>query len=432
MPQLIYFDTRNQTVRVLLVVAVLLALIWSLFVVRWYLGNMMADYLDLNDSESTAARRAVSLGPSDPLTHWRLGEFTQRRLPPDQMPEAVRQYEIAVSLSPNDYRLWMAFGTSLEQIGEVQRGEQALRRAVALAPSYALPRWYLGNLLLRSGRYDESFVELRQASEANIELRPQIFNLAWEVYSDDFDSLTTAVGVTPEARADFAAYLVGREKVDEGIRLWNTLGSEEKMANRAMGERIVTALIKAQLFHKAIDISNDVVATSGYSAKVGELVNGGFEDEVPRGAGAAFSWQVGSVQAVQVGIDPQRGHLGSRSLRLVFQVRTGIDAIKLSQLVPVLPEQQYELEFYLRTFKLEGTGTPIVEIVDAVNGSVLGVSQPAPNGTTEWHRITFSFKSPPKSEAIEIRINRAPCEDKTLCPIFGNVWYDDFSLKLRN
>ncbi len=432
MSNLIHFDTRKQTVRVLLVVVVLFALVWSLFVVRWYLGNMMADYLDLNDSDSTAARRAVSLGPSDPLTHWRLGEFTQRRLPPEQMLEAVRQYEKAVSLSPNDYRLWMAFGTSLEQIGEAQRGEQALQRAVALAPSYALPRWYLGNLLLRTGRYEESFVELRQASEANIELRPQVFNLAWEVYNEDFDSLTTAVGTTPEARADFAAYLVDRQKVEDGIRLWNTLGSDEKLANRGMGARIVTALIGAQRFHKAIDISNDVVATSGYNAKVGHLVNGGFEDEVPRGAGAAFSWQVGSVQAVQVGIDAQRGHLGSRSLRFVFQVRTGIDAINLSQLVPVMPETQYELEFYLRTFKLEGTGTPVVEVVDAVNGSVLGVSQPAPNGTTEWHRISFSFKTPAQSEAVEIRINRSSCEDKTLCPIFGNVWYDDFSLKLRN
>ena len=65
---------------------------------------------------------------------------------------------------------------SLEQEGNIAESETALRRAVALAPAYSFPHWYLGNLLLRNNRFDEAFPELRTATEADNELRPQLFN----------------------------------------------------------------------------------------------------------------------------------------------------------------------------------------------------------------------------------------------------------------
>ncbi len=48
----------------------------------------------------------------------------------------------------------MEFGAALEQAGDFEKAEKALREAVKLAPSYAYPRWYLGNLLVRTDRYD--------------------------------------------------------------------------------------------------------------------------------------------------------------------------------------------------------------------------------------------------------------------------------------
>ena len=73
-----------------------------------------------------------------------------------------------------------------------------------LAPSYAYPRWYLGNLLLRTERYDEGFAELRRASEANDQFATQLFNLAWQLNKDDFNALQSAVGNFPGTRAAFA------------------------------------------------------------------------------------------------------------------------------------------------------------------------------------------------------------------------------------
>ena len=56
----------------------------------------------------------------------------------------------------------MSFGKALEQAGETEKAEKALREAVKLAPSYAYPRWHLGNLLIRTERYDEAFQELQR------------------------------------------------------------------------------------------------------------------------------------------------------------------------------------------------------------------------------------------------------------------------------
>src|SRR4030095_9426879 len=134
-----------------------------------------------------------------------------------------REYETAVRLSPNDYRFWMSLGAALEQQGDYQRAELALHRSVELAPSYSYPAWYLGNLFLRSGRYTEAFTELRRASQSDPELRPQLFNLAWEIYKSDVEMMKTAIGPAADVRAQFSLYLLGRNDFEDALRFWNGL-----------------------------------------------------------------------------------------------------------------------------------------------------------------------------------------------------------------
>jgi hypothetical protein len=58
----------------------------------------------------------------------------------------------------------------------------------------------------------------------------------------------------------------------------------------------------------------------------------------------------------------------------------------------------------------------------------------APGGTSDWNRIGLIFKTGEKTEAVFLKIVRVPCatEEMPVCPIFGSVWYDDFSFKRRN
>src|SRR5262245_1854057 len=121
--QLIQIDSRRLGVRLLTILTVLLLLIWSWLLVRWYAGNTIAEYLNADENSLEMARLAVRLSPRDPLTHWRLGQLIQRKLSAAQLDQAVNEYETAVLLSPNDYRFWMSLGTAREQHGDVEKAE---------------------------------------------------------------------------------------------------------------------------------------------------------------------------------------------------------------------------------------------------------------------------------------------------------------------
>ena len=430
--ELIQVNVRYIPVRIVLILLLIVAGAGSYFAVRWYLGNTLAEYFNPAQNNLEVARMAVEMSPADPLTHWRIAQVTQRIMPLDQQAQTIAEFEKAVSLSPNDYRFWMSLGRAYEQSGDAAKAENALRRAVALAPSYSYPHWYLGNLLLRNGRYDEAFAEIRTASDADPELRPQQFNLIWAIYSNDPEGLKNAAGERADARASFALYLLNQKRFDDGLRLWNSLSSEDKKANRTTAESIVATLRNEQRFHDAVRVWNDIT-TEKYRPELGHVFDGGFEYTVSYGDNV-FGWQVSAAPQMQVGIDPNKSYGGSRSLRMTFNVRGNLDSINVSQLVPVQPQTEYEFSFHLSTHKLESGSAPRVQIVDAAGGAELVSTSSAPNGTHDWNRLTYNFKTGDKTEAVILRVVRTSCstEETPVCPIFGSVWYDDFSIKRRN
>lgn len=430
--ELFQLDVRRRPTKIVIILTLILATGWAYFALRWYLGNTLAEYFHADLDDVDMARLAVSLAPNDPLTHWRLGQIYQKRLPLDQQELVIAEYQKAVNLSPNDYRLWNALGTAYEQSGSTAKAEQALRQAVALAPAYALPHWYLGNLLLRDGRYDNAFAELRIASEAYAELRPQFFGNVLQIYGSDLQAMENAVGRSPGTRAEFAFYLLKQHGIQDGLSVWNNLSEEEKKQNRANGNSIVKTLIGERKVHEAVRVWNTLAPDPNYQVTTGRMFDGGFEAAVAHGPDMVFGWQVGSLAQLQMGIDPSESHSGFRSLRLIFQVRGKLDAIQVSELVPVDPATEYDFECYVKTRKLQTASPPYIQIFDASKGNVLATSEAAPNGDNDWTRIAFSFKTGDKTEAVQVRMGRDGCGEDQVCPIFGAVWYDDFSIKQRN
>ena len=428
-----YISVRKLPVKLLLILLLFAAGVASYNVIRWYLGNTLAEYFDPNEGTLDAAHMAARMAPQDPLTHWRIAQVSQKTLPLDQQVAAIAEYEKAVSLSPNDYRFWMTLGTAQEQVGNPAQAEVALKRAVALAPSYAYPHWYLGNLFLRNGRYDEAFAELRLASQADPELLPQLFNLVWEIYSNDPEALKNAVGQSSSARAYFAFYLLGRRRTDEGLRLWNGLSSDEKRINKDTGEKMVKSLTDELRFHDALQVWNDIMGEK-YRMQVDRVFDGGFEEPVAYAPDTIFGWQVRGAPQMHIGIDPNKSHNGERSLRLVFQVRTNIQDLLASQLIAVERNKEYEFECYVATDKIETGSAPQIQILDANSGEALGTTAMAPSGSNDWNRMGFNFRTGDKTQAITIKVMRFTCsnEETPICPIFGSVWYDDFTIKRRN
>jgi hypothetical protein len=215
--------------------------------------------------------------------------------------------------------------------------------------------------------------------------------------------------------------------------MWNSLSAVDKKANAEAGNSIVKTLINNGQFHHAVGVWNDLVPVSASRVEEGRIPDGSFEEIMSYGSDTGFRWQVKGAPAVQIGIDPNMSHSGARSLRMIFQVRSNVEGIGVSELVPVARDTTYGFECFVRTEKLNSGGTPMVEIVDAATGAVLVASDAAPNGDNDWTRVELTFKTTAKTEGVTVRIVRAKCPDELdVCPIFGAVWYDDFSFKRLN
>lgn len=428
--QLILIDLHAPKRRALLLIPVILALLGAWFALRWYTGNTLAEYgPGVEEGGIEVARSAVRLAPRDPLPRWKLARLEEKSFASNQLDAAVRHHAEAVSLSPNDYRLWMDFGRGLELSGDGAHAEMAFRRAVELAPAYSYPRWYLGNLLLRAGRTDEAFTELRAAAESASQLRPQVFSLALQVFGQDSEAIKNAIGPSSDLRASLTSYLVSNQRLDEAFGLWNSFGLEEKRNQHVVGEELLKALAAAKRFRTALEIARELAPGDKPKPVMNQIYNGGFEMAYGASGAGVFGWQITTVPQAQASIDPSQQNGGARSLRLSFKSPANLTLNTVAQLVVVDSEAQYRFECYVRTDDLRSGGTPTFEIVDESDGTVLGATAPLTPGTNNWLQLSIDFETRAKTEAIRIRINRASCGQDPVCPIFGNVWYDDFNLQ---
>lgn len=424
--QLKVIDIRALYLRVLVLLPVALAVAGAWYATRWYVGNTMAEYAPaVEEGGLDVAHKAEQLAPDDPLTHWTIASLEKSTFSPEDERLAVEHYREAARLSPNDYRLWLDLGRAQEASGDRAGGEQSLRRAVELAPYYSLPRWYLGNLLLREEKIDEAFAELRLAGNADVTLRPQIFNLAWHVYDQDAQSVLQAMGDSPSSRADLTNFLLGVNRIDDALKIWGGLKPGEKREQRAASEALMKKLLEAKRFTEALSVYNDY--TEDEPQRVEQILNGGFE--LDESGDNPFGWQTVGERGVEVSFDEENPHGGRRSLRVNFGATSQVQFNNIKQLIVVEPSTSYRLEFYVRAENLKSLSTPLVAVLDAASGTWLGASQPLALGNSDWQLVKIDFKTPQHAQAVIISTARAACPPDNVCPIFGTVWYDDFNLQ---
>ena len=402
--------------------ALALACVWAAG--RWYIGDTLANY----PPSEQFARAAERLAPDDPQAHFTVGVFARRSFDPAAVAETVREFERAAALSPYDYRLWMELGRAREQAGDAAGGELALRRARQLAPNYVMPRWYLGNLLLRAGREEEAFVELRGAAESDPTLRGPIFASVWSIFEGDVARVTAAVAGSAAVRGELVTYLIGQKRTDDALKLWATFTPQDRRAQRAAADALVDALLAAKRINAALSVSREA-AGEGERAAAGQVTNGGFEDDAPAAGKRAFDWEVTPVAQAQTGLDQSVRRSGARSLRVSFSAPSSIQYANVVQLVAVEPGARYRLEFFVRTEALKSVATLVLDVASAKQGGApIATSAPAPAGTNDWQQVAVEFTAPQDADGVVLLIRRQPCKDEA-CPIFGKIWYDDFTLQ---
>ncbi len=421
--QIEILNIRQLPARIILAGAILAALAFGWFAIRWQLGNMLAEQTTPTDAGAKEiARAAYNFAPRDPLANWLLVNADSNSGNNSASQNNLQQ---VVKLSPADYRWWIELGRDREQADDTEAAEKALRRAVELAPNYTFPRWQLGNFYLRQNRSDEAFRELTKAAESNSLYREQVFSLAWEFFDKEAAKLEQIVGSAPDVRADLAKFYAARGRAEDSLRIWNSLSEEEKQAYAPGARVIAQALYEKGFFSAAVEFVRQLGIEP--EAKAETVQNASFEKPIGEVNDAFFGWKISPLDKVDIKLDPTQKHDGTRSLRVNFNGFVQPTLFAIGQIVTVKPSARYRISFWLRTENLKSGGTPKLEIYNIYENKTITASAPFPVGTNDWQQMKIEFTAPQNAEAVSLLTTRVFCGSE--CPIIGAFWYDDFKLE---
>jgi tetratricopeptide (TPR) repeat protein len=410
----ILFSPLSPTIRkVVAVGAILLCLATAWISAKAALSRLMAKSSTIVNSLALA-QQAVQLTPNDPEAHRALASMLRNE---DRVAEAEFELEIAANLRPRDDLLWLDLGLVRDRLEDNDGAIAALNESVRLAPYYAHPRWQRGNVLLRQGRYDDAFADLRQAANSNPDLQLNLIDLTWGISKYD-PKLTEAILQidNEQMRVAFARFLARKGLGIEALDQFRKCAYVSPQIRKEM----VYNLIARKSFSEAFAIwSNGSAAPA--------IFDGGFEAPLSLEE-IGFGWRVTREEGMSLSIDTTEKQSGTKSLRVQFGGNSNVSEPVVSQLVLVEPGKHYRLNFAARTQEVVAGGLPVVSIVSASNDKPLAKSTPLKAGTNPWEVTSVEFTPDADTRAVWIKLVREPCSSNP-CPIFGVVWLDSFSFE---
>jgi tetratricopeptide (TPR) repeat protein len=414
-------EGRRELGRVVIVLAVLFVCVFgALTAARAGLSRLFSEYGSATGSLA-ASERALGFKPQDPEAHFARAIGLEGA---GRSEEAVREFERAVSLRPQDYFFWQELARAREANDDPNGATRALQEAVALAPHYAQPHWQLGNLLLRAERFDQGFAELRLAVNSDALLYPAMMDLAWSF--NEGDSASMLAFSRPRDGTELvalASFLMSRDHVDEAMQLLRPTASRLRAEDRAS---LTKALIASGKLAEAFEVWG--AGRAGGDARLEKVFDGGFEEAIDANE-QGFGWKPTLATAtVHILLDANAPQSDQRSLRLDYAGGFDPAVAVVSQLVIVAPHTRYRLSFSARTEDLKSAALPLVAVKDAGSTqAILARSSPLSDTVAGWQTFALEFETA-DSSAITINIQRAPCPVNP-CPMFGRAWFDSFSLQ---
>ena len=363
-----------------------------------------------------AADEAIRLSPSDPDAHRTRALILTRQ---QQAPEAVKSLEAATNLRYRDDYLWIELGSAREAAGDTTGALTAFDQAVRWAPHYAHTHWQRGNLLLRMGRRDEAFAELRNAATANRGYLPNLIDLAWGISREDIDATEKFVEIKNDTeRLTLIRFLARKGKGKETNSQMQLLSASVAKEHK---DEVVRLLFTAKAFNDAFNLW-----TSDPCCAMPTLFNAGFEDAQILNEPGFGGWVLSPQQKIKLAIDVSEKFGGSKSLQLKFDGDWNPGTPLLSQTILVESATTYPVAFNIKSKDLVTGGPLMLTINDAENGQLLGKSEDFPS-TNAWATLNFDFSTLETTKAAVIRLQRSNCSSSP-CPIFGTLWLDEISI----
>ncbi|HYX29829.1 MAG TPA: carbohydrate binding domain-containing protein [Pyrinomonadaceae bacterium] len=372
--------------------------------------------LGINDE--ALAEESTRLSPNDAEVHAARGVVLQRT---EKYAEACRELERAVQLRPRDYFLWIQLGVTRD-LNEDQEGAlAAMRQAVAWAPSYAKPRWFIGNLLIRTGQIDEAFQQLRFAAQREPSLLPNVIDLGWGISGNDPSKTIELIQPqTDRARMALATFLAAHGRGSEAVAQFRAATTHSVTEADQLTER----LIQSRFFAEAYEVWSKAHCAA---CKPNWFVNGSFEEEIDV-ENPGFGWQVSNDSGATLSVDNTEHENGARSLRIDFRGMINTPSLLISQLVVVKPHMRYRVSFHAKAKSFVSAAGPLVQLIDASDEKLPVLGQSAlRSDADDWQPYAIYFSTGANTHAIRVVLTRQACPGAP-CAAFGTLWLDSFFL----
>jgi tetratricopeptide (TPR) repeat protein len=416
---------NSAPARLALIAVAVAAIVSAWFFGKWNFANAVAERIDTAQPEAkSVAEWLISLAPNDPQTHFAAGRTFEKTFDPGDLDRSLAEYERAAALSPNHYVMWLNVGKARSLNGDAGGALSAYAQALRLAPNYASVQWAYGNALIRQGRADEGFAMIAKAAAANPDYARTTALTALEMFDGDLTRVRSALGDSDLMSASLAAVLAKQGRFDEAVEIWSRIG--DRSAHQKLGISLIEQLATARKYQLAARISAGQQGEGAEKPESGKILNGGFETNIKLRDAGLFEWQIAAGAKPQIGQAEGGAHGGRYSLIFVFDTFATTDFRSISQIVPVEPGAEYELELFYKS-DVKSSASLRWEIADAANLATIAAAPPiTPAG--EWTSTKVKFAVPAGADAVIVRLGRDGCNGPS-CPFSGKVSFDDLSLR---
>jgi tetratricopeptide (TPR) repeat protein len=367
-------------------------------------------------------QRAIQLEPSNAEYRDRMGEYLSYTAKDPGI--ALPQFQAAVRLNPYVARYWLDLANNYFVMGRTDEQRQSLERAVGADPTTPRVAWEAGNFFLLDGDRDRALQNFRVVLSNDPTMVDQALQLCWRVTGDVDVVLDQALPKRSEIYFSFLKLLIEKKETAGAIEVWKRL----VMLREPFALRLAFPYIRFLLAQQQVSAAKEAwqqlanldPTLSPYLTSPSNLiVNGSFEEKILDGG---FDWLYVAKPHVEIAIDTNDFHSGTRSLSMTFDGQNPADA-GIYQFIPVEPNTEYQFTAAYRADDLLTASGPRFSISDAYNDVSYALTDDV-IGTWPWHTQQVQFRTSPSTDLLLLRVIRQPSAPL----IKGKLWIDDLKL----
>ena len=388
-----------------------------------------------NSGDVTAVQKAIAVDPGNPALHDRLTQLYGDSPEQSNIAAALHEARRATALNPNKSDYWLTLAATCESASDNGCADQALQRALYLAPMVPQVWWLAGNHYLRTNRPESALPCFHRLLELSPDYAAPIFALTLHAYNDPKMILEKVVGdeKDPQPGLAFADFMSANNQFDAARRAWTQVAGGGSRFSFGAVQPYIERLLSQGRYHEAQSIwsqleGRGVIAAAQDNEPGNLMFNGGFE-QVPLGAG--FDWRSQPSTYVSVDFSDASPYAGEHCLRVDFPVGQNDDFEPVYQIVPVVPDQAYSLTAYARSMDITSDSGPRLRVTDPDCPTCLNAVTDPTVGSTPWHQVTLKFTSSAQTHAVRISVWR-PRSRVFPMEISGSFWLDAVSVRAEH